>query len=513
MTITWIIIAAAALSLVLGFLSGYLYRRYIARIKFKSAQEDTRKMLEDAKAQIEIMKKEVTLESKEKLQKERDDSEKEIKAQKAELQHIEARLLTREEAFDRKVEIIEKKEKEQQAKEKVLTEKERELDKLQEEQRKDLQRIAGLTVEEAKKMLLASLEVKVRQEAEGMIREIESKARETADKKAKSIIGLSIQRLAVDQATETSVSVVQVPDEMKGRVIGREGRNIRAIEAATGVDLIIDDTPGVIVLSSFDPTRREIARLTLEKLISDGRIQPTRIEETVEKVRIELENSMKEEAEKIIFDLGIQNLNFEEVKLLGKLRYRTSYGQNVLQHSKEVAYIAGMMASELKANTAVVKRAGLLHDIGKAVDHEVEGTHVQIGVDLAKKYREQESVIHCIACHHEDEEPKTIEAILVQVADAISASRPGVRKETIESYMKRLGNLEQIAQGFSGVEKVYAIQAGREVRVMVVPDSVNDQRAAQLAKEIAVKIENELQYPGQIKVTVVRETRITEYAK
>ncbi|OIN98692.1 ribonuclease Y [Candidatus Desantisbacteria bacterium CG1_02_38_46] len=507
-----LIVTMGALFLV-GFGIGYIYRRYVAKIKFKSAEEDAQKIISDAKKQIEIQKKEVFLESKEKLQKEKDEFEKESKSQKIELQHLESRLITREESLDRKVEILEKKEKEILLRERVVSEKEKELERVQEEQRKDLQRIAGLTVEEAKKMLLVSLESKVRREANGIIKDIETKARETADKKAKEIIGLAIQRNAVEQTTEMSVSVVQVPDEMKGRVIGREGRNIRAIEAATGIDLIIDDTPGVIVLSGFDPTRREVARLTLEKLIADGRIQPTRIEETVEKVRQELENSIKEEGEKASLELGIQNLHPEEIKLVGRLKYRTSYGQNVLQHSKEVAYLAGMMASELGANVSVVKRAGLLHDIGKAVDHEVEGTHVQIALELARKFKEQESVIHAIACHHEDEEPKTVEAVLVQVADAISASRPGVRKETLESYMKRLNNLEQVAQGFPGIEKAYAIQAGREVRVIVIPEIVNDQRTSQLAKEIAEKIESELQYPGQIKVTVVRETRVTEYAK
>ena len=507
-----LIVTMGALFLV-GFGIGYIYRRYVAKIKFKSAEEDAQKIISDAKKQIEIQKKEVFLEAKEKLQKERGEFEKEIKSQKIELQHLESRLITREESLDRKVEILEKKEKEILLRERVVSEKEKELERVQEEQRKDLQRIAGLTVEEAKKMLLVSLESKVRREANGIIKDIETKARETADKKAKEIIGLAIQRNAVEQTTEMSVSVVQVPDEMKGRVIGREGRNIRAIEAATGIDLIIDDTPGVIVLSGFDPTRREVARLTLEKLIADGRIQPTRIEETVEKVRQELENSIKEEGEKASLELGIQNLHPEEIKLVGRLKYRTSYGQNVLQHSKEVAYLAGMMASELGANVSVVKRAGLLHDIGKAVDHEVEGTHVQIALELARKFKEQESVIHAIACHHEDEEPKTVEAVLVQVADAISASRPGVRKETLESYMKRLNNLEQVAQGFPGIEKAYAIQAGREVRVIVIPEIVNDQRTSQLAKEIAEKIESELQYPGQIKVTVVRETRVTEYAK
>ena len=492
---------------------GYIYRRYVAKIKLKSAEENAQKILSDAKSQIEIQKKEVVLEAKEKLQKEREEFEKEIKSQRADLQHLESRLITREESLDRKVEILEKKEKEISLREKVVVEKEKELEYALEEQRKDLQRIAGLTVEEAKKMLLSSLENKVRQEADVMIRELEAKARETADKKAKEIIGQAMQRCAAEQTTEMSVSVVQVPDEMKGRVIGREGRNIRAIEAATGVDLIIDDTPGVIVLSGFDPTRREIARLTLEKLIADGRIQPTRIEETVEKVRQALESSMKEEGEKTSFELGIQNLHPEEIKLIGRLKYRTSYGQNVLQHSKEVAYLAGAMASELGANVSIVKRAGLLHDIGKAVDHEVEGTHVQIGVELTRKFKEPESIVHAIACHHEDEEPKTVEAILVQVADAISASRPGVRKETLESYMKRLHSLEQIAQGFHGVEKAYAIQAGREVRVMVIPEMINDQRASQLAREIATKIEGELQYPGQVRVTVVRELRVTEYAK
>lgn len=496
-----------------GFGIGYFYRKYVAKVKFKSAEEEAKKIISDAKTQIEIQKKEMMLEAKEKLQRERDEFEQEVKIQKAELQRLESRLIAKEENLDHKVEILEKKEKELQIREKAVSEKAKEVEYAEEEQRKNLQRISGLTIEEAKKMLLVSLEQKVRQESEEMIKDIETKAREIADKKAKEIIGLAMQRCAVEQTTEATVSVVQLPDEMKGRVIGREGRNIRAIESATGVDLIIDDTPGVIVLSSFDPIKREIARLTLEKLIGDGRIQPTRIEETVEKVHQELENLIKEEGEKAGFELGIQNLNSEEIKLLGRLKYRTSFGQNVLQHSKEVAYLAGMMASEIGANTQIVKRAGLLHDIGKAVDHEVEGTHVQIGLELARKFKESEAVIHAIACHHEEEQPKTIEAILVQVADAISASRPGVRKETLESYMKRLKNLEEIAQSFRGIEKAYAIQAGREVRVMVLPEVIDDQKATQLAKEIAAKIESELQYPGQIKVTVVRETRVTEYAK
>jgi len=496
-----------------GFVAGYFYRRYVARVKKKLAEEEASKIISEAQAQMEIRAKEMELELRKKLEQEKEEFEEERKIQRMELQKLESRLLEREESLDRKVEILEKKERELAPREKRVREKEQELERIEEEQRKNLQRIAGLTVEEAKKMLLASLESRVRQESEAFIREMEAKARETAEKKAKEIIGLAIQRCAVEQTTESTVSVVNLPDEMKGRVIGREGRNIRAIEAATGVDLIIDDTPGVIVLSSFDPVKREIARITLERLISDGRIQPTRIEETVEKVRKEIENSVKEEGEKAALELGIQNLHPEEIKLLGRLKYRTSYGQNVLLHSKEVAYLAGMMAGELGVNVQVVKRAGLLHDIGKAADQQAEGTHTQIGVEFARRFKESEEIIHAIACHHEDEQPKTVEAILVQVADAISASRPGVRKETLEAYMKRLSNLEQIAQSFQGVEKAYAIQAGREVRVMVVPEIVDDHKLAQLAKDIANRIENELQYPGQIKVTVLRETRVTEYAK
>ena len=503
-------IAAAAFA---GFAAGYMYRKYLARAKQKLAEKDAEKILGDARAQVDMRRKEMEIELKKKMEQDKEDFEKGWKVQKTELQRLESRLLEREESLDRKVEILERKEGDVTGREKTVKEKEVELDRKEEEQRKNLQRIAGLTVEEAKRMLLASLENTVRQESEVYIKEMEVKAHETADKKAKEIVSLSIQRLAVEQTTESTVSVVSLPDEMKGRVIGREGRNIRSIEAATGVDLLIDDTPGVIVLSSFDPVRREVARVTLERLIADGRIQPTRVEETVDKVRKEIDESVKAEGEKACFELGIQNIHPEEVRLLGRLKYRTSYGQNVLQHSKEVAYLAGMMASELRVNTQIAKRAGLLHDLGKSADQDFEGTHTQIGVEYARKFKESDEVIHAIACHHEDEQPKTVEAVLVQVADAIYASRPGVRKETLEAYMKRLSSLEEAAQSFHGVEKAYAIQAGREVRVMVVPEIVDEHKMAQLAKDIAAKIEKDIQYPGQIRVMVLRETRAMEYAK
>lgn len=503
------------------FLIGYFSRKVSAERKLRTAEQRAKQILEEAKKQQESKRKEVELEAKDLLYKVRADFEKETKERRQELNILERRLMQKEENIDRKVDILDRKEKDVADKDRLLVDrdknlvnKEKELQHLVNEEKEKLQKISGLTAEEAKKQLFVKLEDEVKRDAANMMKRIEDEIKEKADKEARKIIGLAIQRCAADHTVETTVSVVNLPnDEMKGRIIGREGRNIRALEIATGVDIIIDDTPEAITLSSFDAVKRQIAKLTLERLMEDGRIHPGRIEEVVEKVKKEMDVTIKEEGDKALLDLGLQGIHPEIVKLLGRLKYRTSYGQNVLQHSKEVAYLMGIMASELKLDFYLARRVGLLHDIGKAVSHEVEGTHAKIGAELARKYNEPESVIHAIEAHHQDIEAKTLLAVLCQAADTISATRPGARRETLEIYVKRLEKLESIADSFKGVEKAYAIQAGREIRVIVQPEKITDQEAIVLARDITKKIEEGLEYPGQIKVVVIRETRAIEYAK
>jgi len=500
--------------IIIAFLAGYLLRKYLAEAKISSAEAESRKIIEDALKVAEAKKREAILEAKEEVLKLRNDMERENKERRNELQRLERRLVQKEEALDRKIDGVERKEEALNRKEAEIESIKASLQEIYQRQVDELERISGLTSDEARQQLLADIEKEMQHEAALMIKDMENKAREEGEKRAREIISLAIQRCAADHVTETTVAVIPLPsDEMKGRIIGREGRNIRAFETLTGIDLIIDDTPEAVILSGFDPIRREVARIALEKLIVDGRIHPARIEEMVEKARKEVENQIREAGEQATFETGVHGLHPELVNLLGRLKFRTSYGQNVLKHSIEVAHLAGLMAAELGVDVATAKRAGLLHDIGKAVDHEVEGPHVTIGVELARKYREHGEVLHAIAAHHGDEEPKTIVAVLVQAADAISAARPGARRETLEAYIKRLQKLEEIAGSFDGVEKCYAIQAGREIRIMVKPDKVDDLGAVRLVREIARRIESELDYPGQIKVTIIRETRVVDYAK
>jgi ribonuclease Y len=504
-----------------GFGLGLLIKGRVAAGKIKEAQTEAARIVASAEREAETKLKEAVLEVKDKLYQARADFEKENRDKRQELQNQERRLTQKEESLEKKIDLIEKREadavrreRELTAREKVTIEKEDRFEKGLREQRQMLEKIANMTAEEAKRQLMLSMEDEAKYEAAKTIKRIEDEAKEEADKKAKNIISLAIQRYASDYVAEATVSVVNLPnDEMKGRIIGREGRNIRALEAATGIDLIIDDTPEAVILSCYDPLRREIARLTIERLIQDGRIHPARIEEIAEKVKKDLDLAMKEEGEKAAFDLGIHNMHPEIVKLIGRLKYRTSYGQNVLMHSREVAYFAGIMAAECGVDQKLARRAGLLHDLGKSIDHEVEGTHPQIGGDLAKKYGENPKVINAILTHHGDGEPNCVESVLVAAADALSAGRPGVRRETLESYLKRLEQLESAANSFKGVEKSYAIQAGREIRIIVKPEDLSDAHSAQLSRDIAKKIEQELSYPGQIKVTVVRESRYVEYAK
>jgi ribonuclease Y len=510
-------LAVALVCLVLGFFA----RKYIAEGKIRSAETQAKKILEEIQKEAESKRREAALEAKDFLYQAKANFERETKDRRHELQNLEKRLLQREENLDRKLDLLEKKErditgrdKEMQQRERLMKEREEKYEMLLTEQRRNLERISGMTAEEAKRVLMDSLENEAKLESASRIKKMEEEAREVADRKAKEIASLAIQRCASDHVIESTVSVVDLPnDEMKGRIIGREGRNIRALEKATGVDLIIDDTPEAVVLSGFDPIRREVAKISLERLITDGRIHPARIEEIVEKVKKEVDIAIREEGEKAAFELGVMGIHPEEIKLLGRLRYRTSYAQNVLQHSKEVANLAGVMASELGLDARLAKRAGLLHDIGKAVDHEVEGSHAKIGADLAQRYHESPKVVNAIEAHHEETPPQTIEAILVAAGDALSAARPGARREILETYVKRLEKLEQIADSFEGVEKAFAIQAGREVRIIVKNEKISDNSAFVLAKDIAKKIEQELEYPGQIKVTVIRETRAIEYAR
>ena len=514
-------VACAVVGIVLGFIVAKVFFDKIRAAKIGSVQDVITKMREDAEQECKALKKEAALEAKEQEIKLRHDFERETKEKRSELQKIEQRLDQRDEILTKKEsnnlkksEELDQQKRELERKFQTLNEKQEKIDKEYESVIAKLEEISGLTREEAKKQLTDSIVEEARHDVAVQVRNLEQEAKDEANKKAKDIISLAIQKCCTDHASEITVSVVPLPnDDMKARIIGREGRNIRTLENATGIELIIDDTPEVVILSGFDPVRREVARLSLEKLIADGRIHPARIEETVEKVKKELDVQIKEAGEAAMFEVGLFGLHPELIKLLGRLKFRTSYGQNVLQHSLEVAHLAGLMAAELGVDVNLAKRGGLLHDIGKAVDFEIEGTHIQIGVDLAKKFKESKNVVNCIQAHHGDVEPKCIEAVLVQAADAISGARPGARRETNTNYIKRLEQLENISSSFAGVEKAYAIQAGREVRVVVKPEQIDDSQALFLAKDIAKKIESELEYPGQIKVNVIREWRCVEYAK
>lgn len=509
-----LIVIIGVLALLVGFLAGYIMRKNASEKRLGNAEVQAKNMILDAENKVEIIKKEAVAEAREDAHKIRSDAERDARERRTEAQRFEKRLIQKEEALDKKIEGIEKKEENIAQKEQELVKKNAEMDEALNNQLHELEKISGYTIEEAKSVLLENVEREVRHEASLIVKEIESQAKEDGEKKAKEIIVNAIQRCAATQVAETTVSVVAIPnDDMKGRIIGREGRNIRAIETLTGIDLIIDDTPEAVILSGFDPVRREIARIALEKLIVDGRIHPAKIEEMVAKAEKEVNNSIKEAGEQATFELGIHNLNPELVKLLGRLKYRTSYGQNVLNHSVEVSFLAGLMAGELGLDVKLAKRAGLLHDIGKALDHEKEGTHVDIGIEVLRRYKESEAVIDGMASHHGDYEPKCMEAVLIAAADALSAARPGARRETLETYIKRLESLENIANTTPGVDKSYAIQAGREIRIIAKPESVKDSEVVMLAREIAKRVENELEYPGQIKINVVRETRAIEIAK
>lgn len=509
----WIVIAAVA-ALIVGLAAGNFIQKKSTQARMGRAEEAANKILEDAKNRAEVLSKERISEAKDEVHRLRSECDADCKERRNEVTRLEKRVLQREEQIDKKMSSLEAREDRFTKKEKELEENLAAAEELQSRRVAELEKVAGLSTEEAKQALIESVEHEARHDAALIVKDIEAQAKNDGEKIARNIITMAIQRCAADHVAETTVSVVALPnDEMKGRIIGREGRNIKAIETATGVELIIDDTPEAVILSSFDPIRRDIARIALEKLIIDGRIHPTRIEDTVEKARKEVEAQIKEAGEAAVFDAGIHNIHPELVKILGRLKYRTSYGQNVLKHSLEVSYIAGLLAGEVGADVTIAKRAGLLHDIGKAVDHEIEGTHIQIGVDLAKKYRESTEVIHCIAAHHNDIEPQTVEAVLIQAADAISGARPGARRETLEAYVKRLEQLEEIANSFDGVEKSFAVQAGREIRIIVKPEVVSEEATVFLAKDIAKRIETDMVYPGQIKVNVVRETRKVEYAK
>ena len=507
-------IAVFLIAAVIFTFVGVYIRKKVAESKLNSAENEAKQIIERAKIEAENSKKEEIFKAKEEILSARKDLDDEIRERRGEVQGQERRLVQKEENLERKLENVDKKEKDLMRKEEELEAKRRDLKEITNKQMSELQRIAGLSKEEAKQKLLSELEKTMTAEKAALIKEVESKAKEDAVKSAREIIGYAIQKCAADHTSETTVSIVSLPnDDMKGRIIGREGRNIKALETLTGIDLIIDDTPEAVVISGFDPLRREVAKIALEKLIEDGRIHPSKIEEMVEKAKEEVENTIKEEGERAVLETGVIGLHPDLVKLIGKLKYRTSYGQNVLNHSIEVSNLARIMAEELGLDPKLARRAGLLHDIGKALDHDMEGTHVEIGVEILKKYKENDKVLNAVQAHHGDVEPQTIEAVLVQAADAISASRPGARRETLETYIKRLEALEGIADSFEGVEKSFAIQAGREIRIIVKPDKITDDQMVIMARDIAKKVESEMEYPGQIKVNLVRETRVVDYAK
>ncbi len=509
-----IIIATFLISLAIGIVVGMITRKKVAESKIESAEKEAKRVVDLAKVEAENMKKEEIFKAKEEIMNNRKELDQEIKERRSEIQKQESRMIQKEENLDKRSESIEKKEQDLDREYESLENQKNDVKELYEKQVEELQRIASLSKEDARQLLLAEMEKEITAEKAKLIRELNQKAKEESEKNAKEVITYAVQKCAADHTSETTVSIVNLPnDDMKGRIIGREGRNIKALETLTGIDLIIDDTPEAVILSGFDPLRREVARIALEKLIEDGRIHPAKIEEMVEKAKEELNTIIKEEGERAALEAGVNNLHPDLIKLLGKLKYRTSYGQNVLSHSIEVSNLARIMAEELGLDAKRARRAGLLHDIGKALDHDMEGTHIQIGVDVLKKYKENPLVINAVEAHHGDVEPETMEAVLIQAADAISASRPGARRETLEAYIKRLEGLESIADSFEGVEKSFAIQAGREVRIIVKPDKISDDQMTVLARDVSKRIEDEMDYPGQIKVNIIREKRVVDYAK
>ena len=509
-----IVVATFLISLAIGIVAGMIIRKKIAESKIESAEQEAKRVVDLAKVEAENMRKEEIFKAKEEIMNSRKELDQEIKERRSEVQKQESRMIQKEENLDKRSESLEKRERAIDKEYQSLEAQKEEIGEAYEKQVEELQRIAALSKDEARKILLDEMDKEITTEKAKLIRDLNQRAKDEANKNAKEIISYAVQKCAADHTSETTVSIVNLPsDEMKGRIIGREGRNIKALETLTGIDLIIDDTPEAVILSGFDPLRREVARIALEKLIDDGRIHPAKIEEMVEKAKEELNSIIKEEGERAALEAGVNNLHPDVIRLLGKLKYRTSYGQNVLSHSIEVSNLARIMAEELGLDAKRARRAGLLHDIGKALDHDMEGTHVQIGVDILKKYKENPLILNAVEAHHGDVEPQTLEAVLVQAADAISASRPGARRETLEAYIKRLENLESIADSFDGVEKSFAIQAGREVRIIVKPDKITDDQMTVLARDVSKRIEDEMEYPGQIKVNIIREKRVVDYAK